>query len=185
MQQAVAMAVASRDQLIGVREMAALTKVAASTVTRYVQRHPELGVTVSGQTKVWRDAYLAHRADNPDIEDPDVTSPAPPLAGGDMPPLMKVEQLPGRAAKNRHEEARAELVELELAERKGSLVPAAEVQAALAETMQKLRDRLIGVDMEFAERVMAAGSPREAALMMSDRGREALMAIVAELKLEP
>lgn len=178
MQQAVAMAVAGRDQLIGVRAMAELTGQAPSTVSRYVKRHEELGVVVDGQTKVWRDKYLAHKADNidaqpPIVEDDEEPRPAPVLASR--------EAAPARHAKARHEEVRAELAEIELAEKKGELVRAADVQAAIATAAQALRDTLLTNDIEFAERLLAAKDPLAAAAMIADRNRAALQDLVAAL----
>lgn len=178
MQQAVAMGVAGADQLIGIRAMAELTRQAPSTVSRYVQRHPELGVNVDGQTKVWRGAYLAHRADNPVAEpallDEPVNDARPPLKLADM-------ATPARAAKTRHEEVRAELAEIELAEKKGHLVKASEVRAMIAEAAQRLRNELLSPQVDFAEQMRAADTPREAAAMLVTRNREMLNRFVDRL----
>lgn len=179
MQQTVAAPVA-RDQLIGVRAMAQLTGQHASTVSRYLQRHPELSATVDGQTKVWRDAYLAHKSDNPVAE-----APAPieiELAPSARP---TIEQRPAREAKARHEEVRAELAELDLAERRGELVRVSDVQAAIANAAQELRDILLTADVEFGERVKAAETPMAAAAMIVERNREALTAYLAALMDKP
>lgn len=175
MQQAVASAVARNDRLLGVREMALKTGVTASTVSRYVKQHPQLGVKVNGQTKVRADEYLAHRLDNPGVEAPVLSEATPAKAIAD---------LPTRAAKQRHEEVRAELAEMELAERKGELVRADDVREAIAACAQALRDDLLAIDVEFGERILAADDPRRAATMMADRNREAFEKFVDRLARE-
>lgn len=181
MQQTVATAVA-REEIVGVREMASLTKVNPSSVSRYVQRYPELGVRLGGETKVRRDAYLAHRGNNPTVdaetlpeEDP---SPAPLRAAA-------VEAgLPGREAKARHDAVRAELAEMELAERKGELVRVSDVQRLIADAGQRLRDELLAPQIDFAERLKACDTPREAAAMLVERNRAILTAFADRLAAE-
>ena len=179
MQQTVAAPVA-RDQLIGVRAMAQLTGQNASTVSRYLQRHPELSATVDGQTKVWRDAYLAHKSDNP-------VADAPPPVEVEIVPAAQpvVEARPAREARARHEEVRAELAELDLAERRGELVRVSEIHTAIASAAQELRDVLLTADVEFGERVKAAETPMAAAALIVERNREALNACLAALMGKP
>lgn len=181
MQQGVASAVAGRDQLIGVRAMAALTGQAPSTVTRYVQRHPELGAMVDGQTKVWRGLYLAHKDDNPIAEAPQLTEDAPAERAAFHP----APDQPGRQAKARYEESRAELAELELAERKGELVKVADVQRMVADAAQRLRDELLSPQIDFAERLKAADTPQAAAAMLVARNRAILQAFADRLAAGP
>ncbi len=147
-----------------------------STVTRYVQRYPELGVSVDGQTKVWRDKYLAHRSDNP------AATPAPQMdLDTPAPRMATVTDLPARAAKGKYEEARAQLVELELAEKLGQLVKADDVRSAVAAAAQGLRDGLLTPDMEFAERLLACDGMASAAAMIVRRNREMLSRFVEQL----
>lgn len=164
MQQAVATGVAG-EALVGVRELASMTGVSPSTVTRYVQRYPDLGVTVGGVTKVRRDAYLASRTDNPAVPAAEVV---------EQRQTATVIEMPARAAKARHEEAKAELAELELMERKGALVAAEAIRRELATIAQALRDALLSADTDFVERLMAAADARTATAMLIDHNRALL-----------
>ncbi len=168
MQQTVASPVA-REVLIGVRAMARLTGENPSTVSRYVRRYPDLSADVDGATKVRRDAYLSHKNDNPSALVPSVDDevPAAPLKPA-------AETQPARAAKARHEEVRAELAEIELAEKKGELVAVEHVRRMIAEAAQRLRNDMLAPQIAFVEQLRAADSARAAATMLVDRNRKFL-----------
>lgn len=156
--------------------MARLTGQNASTVSRYVRRHEHLGVTVDGETKVWRDAYLAHKGDNPTAHEPVLEDEAP---AGPLKPAAEIQ--PARGARARHEEVRAELAEIELAQKKGALVPVEQVRRMIAEAAQRLRNDMLSPQIAFVEQLRAADSSRAAATMLVDRNRKFLDAFADRL----
>ena len=151
-------------------EAARRLNLARSTVKRYLDEYPEL----KGDDGLIDYRELAkHRGDNPRTnEAPDVT-PRKPAA----PP----KQTGRSAAKQRLEEASAEIREIELAKMRGELVDAGLIGDAVTEAAMMLRDKLTMPDLVTCEKFAAEQNPRAIQAMFREYHRGALEALVADL----
>jgi hypothetical protein len=172
MLQAVAAAAAHHatggEELVTLREAARRTGVQASTVQRYAARYPELMAEIGGQKLLRFAAYQAHREDS--------------LAVAASPPATKPEaprRVAANAARGRHEEAKAQLAELELAAKRGELVARTEIESLVVEVLTQLKAEMLRADVDLAERVRVAANAREAASVLLERDR-ALLTRVAD-----
>ncbi len=87
-------------------------------------------------------------------------------------------------AKLRHETARAEVSELELAEKRGESLPANETEMAWARVASNIRANILAVPVKLAQELAAASTEQECYALLETALHEALEAL-AETKIHP
>lgn len=77
-------------------------------------------------------------------------------------------------AENRKKVAQAELAEMDLAEKKGDLIPRAEVISFSFKAARKCRDAILGVPNRLANEIAAEEDPHQVQILMENALSEAL-----------
>ena len=164
------------SDIVGIREAARRLGVSAPTISRYIQKHPELNQG-NGSPKVDFEELKAHRASNvnPAMSGNhagrlmgEVPEAADGVAGGGgggkkSPSLLD--------AKTRREVSQADKAELDLQERLKKLTDTAGVEDGAFEAGQILRELLKARNRRLGDKFASMGDPRgiTAALEAEDR----------------
>jgi hypothetical protein len=168
----------------GVRQAAEKLGVSHSTISRYIDKYPELNVAPPGsRKKVNLDQLRRHREDNLTVQEqgqPLLASPpeapAPEKRGGEKDDHAVASRRRQSEARATYEETRAELAALDLRQKRGELIDVEIVRLAFADTGALLQNRLASRRRDMAERLVAIEDVREAEAFLQDADRELLEA---------
>ena len=166
------MSLASYAKRRGVSTAAVSKAVATGRLTDSVVRDP-LGAPKIGDPDLADIEWCANtrpRSDHPS------TAPVRP-ADRDVPDYM-VSRARREAAAARREVAQAEMAEIELAERKASLVPIADARANMIDKFTLVKTRILGVPARVAQRMPHVAA--EAVPVIDELLREALEELAAQ-----
>lgn len=181
--------------LMGVREAARAINVNASTITRYLRQHPELNRGGAGRPLVDLDELKRHRTENVNavmsgnhggrlLGEPPAVAPPPepePEEHEDERRSIGPRKPSYADAKTVAEATRARLAQLELARRLKQVVSRAEVEQALLEAGQTLRQLLAARARSIAEDLSALNDPREITARLDEEDRACLERIADAL----
>lgn len=158
-----------------------------STVTRYLQQHPDLNRGTKAEPDVDIDELRRHRAENVNpamsgnhaglLQDQlDFPDDPEELAAPEQPPSRQVE------ARTRAAEAQATRLELDLAERKGLVVDRAGVEMAFRTVGVALTQALESRQRPLAEEFAGMSDARAIALRLDEEDRAMLTRVREELR---
>ncbi len=156
-----------QSPLLGINDAARALELSHSTVSRYVKRYPELDHGNGGRPLVDVAELRQHRIDNlnvgqveeavrpaaPALRQTVAGTPAPAEPNGSGPAAIY------NSERARREAANATKAELELAEKLGQVTSIQEVETAVFEAGQLLRDSLETRNMQLAERLARMDDP--------------------------
>lgn len=144
-----------------------------ATITRLTKAHPAL-LDDSGQVSVTEIKNLRQATVNPKLQ----TKTSKPARDADDPPAQSLNGSRGRA-----EAVKAEMAEMDLAERLGRTLRRDDVEAAVAAAGNLLRQNAFSVARDRAELLARIDDPREMERALEDLMREVLEKGVQALSL--
>ncbi len=168
-------------ELIGVRAAARAVGLNASTISRYIKDHPDLNLGSEAHPKVDVVALRRHREEN--INPARRGSRAGRLLGEDEGQDDKKGAVPTYAASRAAREmVLAQRARVDLDEKRGLLVPRAEVEDAVFETGMLLQRDLLELGAQLAERLSTMDEPREIASLLETEHRRVLATLATSLR---
>ena len=177
-------------ELIGVRAAARALKINPSTLSRYLKSHPGLDRGTVGQPMVDIEELRRHRAENvnPAVRGRKarkvLAEGAPPVAAAEAPPAAtKAPDGPNYAvAKAVRETVLAQRARVDLDEKRGLLVPRAEIEDAVFEAGLLLQRNLLHLCSQVAERVASMSDARQITELLEAEHRKVLAQVAAALR---
>ncbi|MBX3488880.1 hypothetical protein [Parvibaculum sp.] len=190
---------AQRRNIVDGAEAARVLGLHRSTITRYLNTHPELNhAREPGRIALDLEEFRRHRDENVNrlmtgnhagrLFD-EARPPLRPAARDDTEDDDTAEAEPAgpqdqTVARLR---ARAELIKLNRLEREeavelGALTPVAEVDQATGEALTKLRDALMSPDLDLCEKLAATTDAGEVATILRDANRAALTKLAEDFE---
>lgn len=171
--------------LVGVSKAAEELGVSHSTISRYLRNYPELTVGAGRRKKVDLAELRRHRAENLSVDEGDGL-PFEGEAGVARSPAPREEKtVEARqrqsAARATTDELKAELLRIELAERRGELVPLDEIEAAFGDAGALLQARFESRRRDLAERLVVMTDVKEIEAFLKQADREMLEAFSRRL----
>ncbi len=179
------------NEILSIRGAARRLGKSHSTISRYVQGCPGLNHGTAERPLVNVEELRRHRAAN--LNPSRIGSHAGRLLGeGDQTPVAAAELPPAATkapdgpnyivAKAVHETVRAQRARVDLDEKRGLLVPRAEIEDAVFDAGTVLQRDLLGLGPQLAERLAAMANPREIAELLETEYRKVLAALAATLR---
>ena len=184
---------AGTAELLGVRAAASALECNPSTISRYLKDFPDLNQGSKTRPKVDVEALRRHRAQH--------TNPTPRghqagkvLADGGPPPIVAADAPPAATkgadspnyalAKAVHETVRAQRARVDLDEKRGLLVPRAEIEDAIFDAGAALQRDLLEIPARLSEQIAAMSDPREIAELLNTEHRRVLATLAASLRAD-
>ena len=183
---------AGTAELLGVRAAASALECNPSTISRYLKDFPDLNQGSKTRPKVDVEALRRHRAQH--------TNPTPRghqagkvLADGGPPPIVAADAPPAATkgadspnyalAKAVHETVSAQRARVDLDEKRGLLVPRAEIEDAVFEAGLLLQRNLLHLCSQVAERVASMSDARQITELLETEHRRVLGTLAASLRV--
>ncbi|MDF1627021.1 MAG: hypothetical protein P1U84_12120 [Parvibaculaceae bacterium] len=171
--------------LVGVSQAAKELGVSHSTISRYLRSYPELTIGVGRRKKVDLAELQRHRQENLSVDEgeglpfADEAGPARTV----VPREEKSVEARQRqsAARATTDELKAELLRIELAERRGELVPIEEIEAAFGDAGALLQARFESRRRDLAERLVTMTDVKEIEAFLKQADRDMLEAFSRRL----
>ncbi len=173
----------SMNEILSIRGAARRLNKSHSTISRYVQAHPELNRGTAERPMVNAEELRQHRLEN--LNPSRIRSHAGRLLGesSDAGKGNKNGAGPNYAmAKAVRETVLAERAQIDLDEKRGLLVPIAEIQAAVFEAGMLLQRDLLELGPQLAERLASMDDPKAIAALIETELRRVLAALAASLR---
>ncbi len=179
--------------LVGIRAAARALEINPSTVSRYLKDHPGLNLGDESLPKVDVDALRHHRAQHVHPALRGIKAAKALAAGGgevtpaagpiEAPPAATMAPGPNYAhAKAVRETVLAQRARVDLDEKRGLLVPRAEVEAAVYDAGLLLQRDLLELGPQLADRIATMDDPREIVEVLETEHRRILAALAASLR---
>ena len=165
---------------LGIREAARQLGLAHTTISRYIAANPVLNHGTAGRPKVDLDELRRHRAANLNPaprgrQAAKLLAEAPAATGADAAPDYSV-------SKAAREAILADRARIDLDEKRGLLVPRAEVEAAAFEVGKALQRDLLELAGRLSEILTTMTDPKAIAALVESEHRNLLRAFAASLR---
>ncbi len=180
-------------ELLSVRGAALALKVNPSTISRYLKDHPDLNHGSKTRPKIDVEVLRRHRAQNTNPSQQrgrhaatavgEIEAPAPVAATEAPPAATRVADGPNyQVAKAVRETVLAQRARVDLDEKRGLLVPRAEVEDAVYDAGTVLQRDLLELGPQLAERLANMTDVREIAALLEGEHRRVLATLAAALR---